>query len=47
MAKKKEEKEDVEVEVMPKASMSLLTEDFGREDLNKMRDKINEIIKAL
>lgn len=31
----------------PKARISELTGDFGREDLNLLRDKLNEVIKSL
>lgn len=29
------------------SSIAPLTNDFGREDLNELRDKINEVIEAM
>lgn len=44
MAKKKEE---VVEEVVVVSKISKVSEDFGRHDLNLLRDKLNEIIDAL
>ena len=46
MAKKEVEKEEVYVEEVV-TKVEPLTGEFGREDLNALRDKINEIIKHL
>lgn len=36
------------VEVVPEVQKpNLLTEDLGREDLNRLRDKINEVINHI
>lgn len=35
------------LEVLPKASINLLNLAFGREDLNELRDKLNEVIVFL
>lgn len=45
MAKKKEEKLEEVTLVEANEEVSLLDKDFGREDLNELRDKINELIK--
>ena len=58
MKKKKEKKEEVIEKVMlenieqsvnehTKQKIGKLDLDFGREDLNKLKDKVNEIIDAI
>lgn len=36
----------LDVEVLDDKNISPITTDFGREDLNELRDKINELIKG-
>jgi len=40
------EADDVEIK-SPKKDISLIDINFGREDLDKLRDKINEIINVI
>ena len=38
---------DVEIEYkLPKKSITPLELDFGRDDLNQLRDKLNEVIRS-
>lgn len=36
----------LDVEVLDDKGISPITTDFGREDLNELRDKINELIRG-
>lgn len=36
-----------EVEAIATAHITLVTDDFGRADLNGLRDKLNEVIKRI
>lgn len=47
MKKKIEEAEVEEEVVVEEAKVAPLTNDFGRQDLNELRDKVNEIIAKL
>lgn len=51
MAKKKEETvEEVKIEVVAEPSVKKvlpLSVEFGRDDLNQLRDKLNEVIENL
>ena len=40
------EKTEAEVKT-PTYKVNLITNDFGREDLNELRDRLNEVIKLL
>lgn len=44
MAKKIKEEIVVENEGIPASRITLITLDFGRADLNELRDKLNELI---
>lgn len=41
------EEEEVEETVAETPKVALLTNDFGRQDLNELRDKVNEVIAKL
>lgn len=47
MPKKKEKEVKVIKEEPKKQFIGFFTEDFNREDLNKLRDKLNEVIEFL
>lgn len=46
MATKKKEEVEVVETVQEKVLISEINHDFGRDDLNELRDKINELIRT-
>jgi len=47
MAKKKETTEELEIVVVFSEKIEPVSGDFGREDLNKMRDTLNMLVERV
>lgn len=44
---KKEDKIEEKKEVKKESKIKLVDHDFGREDMNELRDKLNEVIRNI